>query len=305
MDFKDYYKILGVAKTATAEEIKKAYRKLAVKYHPDKNAGDKTAEEKFKEVNEAYEVISNSEKRKKYDELGDNWRYYQQHNANEGKDFDWSKWTSAPDNGQRQYTYSTQGQQFGDFSDFFESVFGGEARRPGAPRSWPGNDLQAELSISLEEAYTGCKRQIALNNEKLQLNIKPGIADKQLLRLKGKGEPGRNGGAAGDLYITVHVEPHSHFERKGDDVYASVPVDLYTMLLGGKATIHTLKGFIRIDIPPGTPNGKVLRLKNMGMPVYEKPGEYGHFYAKAEVLLPKKLTEKEKQLFTELRKLTS
>jgi curved DNA-binding protein len=291
MEFKDYYKILGVSKTATTEEIKKAYRKLAIKYHPDKNQGNKAAEEKFKEANEANDVLSDPEKRKKYDELGENWKYYQ---------------NAPPPNqgfqgGRQHYRYSSSDEDDGSgFSDFFESIFGnrfgGRSRGPSK-----GEDYQTHVNITLEEAYTGTARLLEVNGEKLQMKFKPGTADEQNLRIKGKGGPGDNGGQRGDIYVTVHVTPHPHFERKGDDLYCEVPVDLYTAILGGKASVRTLKGALQVTIPKETESGKVLRLKGLGMPKYGKAEEFGDLYAKVKLLLPKNLTAEEIALFQQLK----
>lgn len=291
MDFKDYYKILGVAKTATADEIKKAYRKLAVKYHPDKNPNDKKAEEKFKELNEANEVLGNPEKRKQYDELGENWQYYQQgaqggpgsHERNAG-------------NAYQQYASSFNE---GDFSDFFENVFG---NRFGSRQQQPfkGEDHHAEIYISLEDAFHGHMQQIELDNQKLQLKLKPGIKEGQVLRMKGKGGKGAKPDQNGDLLITVHIMEHPLYVRKGNDLHCNVPVDLYTAILGGQALINTLRNPIKIKLEKETENGKVLRLKGMGMPVYGKPTESGDLYAKINVRLPKNLSPKEIELFKEL-----
>lgn len=299
MEFKDYYKILGVPKTASADEIKKAYRKLAVKYHPDKNQNDKVAEEKFKEVNEANEVLGDPEKRKKYDELGENWQHYQQGAGKTGQDFDWSKWS-----GQQSGPFQGQAGQFdeGDFSDFFESIFGGRFQGAGN-RKRKGQDYRAEISISLEEAYHGTSRQLDLGDQKLQFQLKPGVADGQQLRLKGKGGIGQNGGESGDIYLTVQVNEHPHFERKENDLYSSIPVDLYTAVLGGSVLIRTLKATTRIHLPAGTQNGKVLRLRGMGMPVFGKAETFGDLYAKVNVILPEKLSEQELSLFKQLSNL--
>lgn len=303
MNYKDYYKILGVSKTATADEIKKAYRKLAVQYHPDKNQNNKSAEDKFKEVNEANEVLSDPEKRKKYDELGENWQSYQQHGGgNAGQDFDWSKWQNAQGGARGQ----TQGQQFNesDFSDFFENIFGGQFSGGGRrQQSFKGQDYQASVQISLEEAYAGTSRQLDLGTEKLKINLKPGTQEGQVLRLKGKGAAGMNGGSSGDLYLTVHIPEHPHFKIKGNDLHCDVKVDLYTAILGGQTLIRTLKGAIKMTISKFTQNEKVLRLKGMGMPVYGKSNEFGDLYAKVKIEIPEKLSEKELQLFTELSNL--
>lgn len=303
MEFKEYYKLLGITKTATADEIKKAYRKLAVKYHPDKNPNDKVAEEKFKEINEAYEVLGNEEKRKKYDELGENWKHYQQggpqaQQGNQGGDFDWSQWTNTGRRGQK------AGGEFdeGDFSDFFSSVFGDRFSGGGQrqQRKYKGQDYNAEMQISLEEAYSGTTRMVDLDNQKLQLKLKPGIRDKQILRLKGKGGKGVNGGPDGDVFITVHIPEHPHYKRKEDDLYCDIPVDLYTAVLGGQITIRTLRNPIKMTINKETDNGKILRLKGMGMPVYGKTNEFGDLLAKVIIKLPKNLSGKEIELFREL-----
>jgi curved DNA-binding protein len=303
MDFKDYYKILGVDKTASADEIKKAYRKLALKYHPDKNPNNKTAEDKFKELNEANEVLSDPEKKKKYDELGENWNQYRQQGRPEDN-FDWSKWST----GNQSHTGSFYGEDsFGgqsDFSSFFESMFGGGSagsRRSSAKMK--GQDYRAEIEIALEDAYHGADSRIEVNGKTLQMKLKPGIKNGQVLRIKERGGPGVNGGPKGDIYLTLIIPPHPHFERKEDDLYCDTPVDLYTAVLGGKQLIITLKGNIRIDIPAGTDNGKVLRLKGLGMPKFGKPAEFGDLYAKITIMLPKNLTEKEMNLFKELQKI--
>jgi len=304
MEFKDYYKVLGVDRKVSAEDIKKAYRKLAIKYHPDKNAGNKEAEEKFKEINEANEVLSDPEKRKKYDQLGSNWKNYQQEGGR-AEDFDWSKWRGQQGGGGFS-GYSGTEDIFGDggnFSDFFESIFGGgsagfSSGGPRRPRK--GGDYRAEAEITLEEAYSGTSRRFNVNGKVLQINIKPGVKDSQVLRLKDKGAPGTNGGPGGNIYVTLHVPEHPYYKRKENDLYCDVSVDLYTAVLGGKQVVQTFKGEIRIDIPKETENGKVLRLKGMGMPLFGKTGEYGDMYAKISVAIPKSLSTKEIELFKEL-----
>jgi len=303
MDYKDYYKTLGVAKSSSQDEIKKAFRKLAIKYHPDKNPGDKKSEEKFKEINEANEVLSDPEKRKKYDDLGENWKQYQQ-GGNKSSDFDWGRYANRGG-----YTYSGDENEFGhfggNFSDFFENIFGGGTGSNAQQRnsSAKGADLQAEMEISLEEAYQGSARLLNLNGEQLRMKLKPGSYEGQVLRLTGKGGAGINGGVKGDLYITVHIGNHTAFERKGDDLYCDLNLDLYTAVLGGKADIKTMKGQIKITIAPGTDNGKSLRLKGMGMPKYGKQNEFGDLYARINIIIPKTLSEKEIELFKELQKL--
>jgi len=307
MDFKDYYKILGVSKTAGADEIKKAYRKLAIKYHPDKNPNNKAAEEKFKEISEANEVLSDAEKRKKYDELGTNWKQHQQAGGNSG--FDWSKYAGANQGGQ-QYTHTYGGESdtfedAGGFSDFFESIFGGrfgQQKNSGRRAAVKGEDYRAEITLSLEEAYSGASREFEVNGQKLRLKIKPGVTNGQVLRIKEKGAPGR-GGQNGDLYITIGVGEHPHFKRKENDLYCNISVDLYTVVLGGKTIVRSLKGTMKIDIVKGTDNGKVLRLKGLGMPVYGKTNEFGDMYATVNIVIPKNLSGKETELFKELMQL--
>ena len=313
MDFKDYYSTLGVSKSASQDEIKKAYRKLAMKYHPDKTKGDAEAEKKFKEVNEANEVLSDPEKRKKYDQLGKNWQSYQQQGGSQGG-FDWSQYANMGGNsgGQTHYTFEGDlGDLFGGsgYSDFFDMLFGGGglggSRRRSSRRtaSVRGQDLQAEMEITLEEAYKGSSRIFELNGQSIKLKIKPGIPDGHTLKLTGKGSPGVSGGQAGDLLLTIKILKDPLFERKGDDLYANVDVDLYTAVLGGKASFTTLKGNVKIDIPKGTQNGKVMRLQKMGMPVYGKENSFGDLYLKVNVQIPQNLSSKEVKLFEELKKL--
>ncbi len=312
MEYKDYYKVLGVSKNATKDEIKKAYRKLAVKFHPDKNKGNKEAEEKFKEINEANEVLSDEEKRKKYDQFGENWQYYQQSGQQGG--FDWSQYAN-PGGGQQYYSYSGDAGDFGGsgFSDFFETLFGGggfggsqsRTRRRGSSRSAQlrGEDLSAELSITLNDAYHGAEKIFDLDGQSIKLKIRPGIADGQVLKLGGKGGAGHRGGSAGDLLLKIKVLSDPVFERKGNDLYTNLNVNLYTAVLGGKAPLRTFKGTINISIPKESQNGKVMRLQGMGMPVYGKSGQFGDLYAKINVDIPTSLSSKESDLFKELQKL--
>jgi len=310
MDYKDYYKTLGVSKTTTQDEIKKAYRKLAVKYHPDKNKGNKEAEDKFKEINEANEVLSDPEKRKKYDELGENWKYYQQSGDSGG--FDWSQYANQGNQGYTRYSYEGDfGDAFGGsgFSDFFETLFGGgrgftsgtqRGRKSARRAAQKGEDLNAELSITLEDAYSGAEKFFDLSGQSIRLKIKPGIADGQVLKLAGKGNPGYNGGTNGDLLLKIHVLKDPLFERKGNDLYTDIHVNLYTAVLGGKAPLRTFKGTINVNIPKESQNGKILRLQAMGMPVYGKSNSFGDLYAKIVIDIPTNLSSKEEKLFREL-----
>jgi len=304
VDYKDYYKILGVEKTASVADIKKAFRKLAVKYHPDKNPGDKKAEEKFKEINEANEVLSDAEKRKKYDELGENWKYYQQNGGDTGN-FDRNKWGNK---GQPFGGSFNQGDFDGDsgaFSDFFESLFGerrtaSSGARPRQSRSHRGEDLRAEMEISLEDAYRGGSKQITLDGQKINLKLKPGLRDGQVLRMKGKGNEGYNGGEHGDLLITIMIGEHPRFKRKGNDLYFDNDINVYTAVLGGKVPVETMDKTIQMNIPAGTDSDKTFRLKGMGMPVYENPDTNGDAFVRVVIKTPKNLSEKEKELFNQL-----
>ena len=306
MDYKDYYKILGVNKSSSQDEIKKAYRKLAVKYHPDKNPGDKNAEAKFKEINEANEVLSDPEKRKRYNELGANWKNYQ-HSGQGG--FDWSKYQQQYGNGGQ--TFYTDFEDFGSafkegggFSDFFEAFFGGGGfsgtRHRGRTTAFKGEDLHAELLITLDEAYKGTEKIFEVNGQKIKLKIKKGAVDGQILKLDGKGYSGMNGGPNGDLLITIKIQNHPLFNRIDDDLYMDLPVDIYTAVLGGKADVNTLKGKIKVSIPPETSNGKTLRLAGLGMPKYGKENRYGDLYVKVDIQTPKSLSSEEIKLFKKL-----
>ena len=293
---RDFYAILGVGRDASESDIKKAYRKLAVKYHPDKNPNNKEAENKFKEINEAYEVLSDADKRKKYDQFGENWNRMNEQ--------------GPPPGGGGQYQYYSNdpgGEGFhfeGDPNDIFESFFGGGGfggagrRRSGKSK---GGDYQSETTITLEEAFHGTTRLLQLNEQKLRIKLKPGTYDGLVIKLGGKGAPGMNGGPAGDLYITIHVMPHAQFRREGDNLVQPLQSDLFTAVLGGKQEVNTLTGKISITIPPGTQNGKLLRIKGKGMPVYDHPDQHGDLLLEIQVNIPENLTEQQKELFRQLQ----
>jgi curved DNA-binding protein len=292
VEYRDYYKILGIDKKATQDDIKKAYRALAVKHHPDKNAGNKEAEEKFKLINEANSVLSDLEKRKKYDELGENWQQYgQAPNQKGGNPF-----------GGQQY-YGNEG--FGgatDFSDLFEQFFSGKTRSgAGRPQNRRGGDYETEMEITLEEAYQGTSRIIQVEHEKLRITTKPGAYTDQQLRIKSKGAKGSTEENRGDLFVRVRVKLHPQFIRKENDLYSTQTIDLYTAVLGGEMIVNTLSGQVKIQIAAGTQNGKSIRLKGKGMPVYEKSTLFGDLYIQLQVQIPDKLTEKQQQLFEELK----
>jgi curved DNA-binding protein len=307
MDYKDYYKILGVSKTARPDEIKKAYRKLAVKNHPDKNPGDKGAEERFKEISEAYDVLGDPEKRKKYDSMGENWGNFQEsNNARQRR--------STHGGQQYHYEYGSDPSEFFNssegFSDFFESFFGRGAKHEHAgfasdfDFAQPGGDLAGELLLTLQEAYDGTKRVVDINGDKIRVAIKPGAYDGLQLKVKGKGEKSASGGGAGNLYLTVRIQDHPVFKRKGDNIYMDMPVDLFTALLGGKQEVITLSGKLQLTIPEGTQNGKTLRLAGKGMPVYGKAGCYGDLYVKINVVLPTYLTAEQKDVVRKLKEMS-
>ena len=309
MEYKDYYNTLGVSKTATEGEIKTAFRKFARRYHPDVNK-DPQAEEKFKEVNEAYQVLSDPEKRKKYDQFGSEWQRYQSSGGQPGG-FDWGRWQQAPQGGQRGYRTVSQEEfndMFGDlggFSDFFNTLFGqgGFSAGPTSSRSsrsasraaQRAQPMEHEVEITLEEAYSGTSRMLQFEGgRKIEARIPPGVHTGSKVRLSGQA-----GGA--DLFLKIKVLPHDTFTRKGDDLFTTVPVDLYTAILGGEVNVETLGKPVRLTIPEGTDSGKTLRLKGLGMPDLKNPSKHGDLYARIEVHLPEHLTPIEKEKFREIR----
>ena len=319
MDFKDYYATLGVAKSATDKEIKTAYRKLARKHHPDVNPGDKAAEAKFKEINEAYEVLGDPDKRKKYDELGANWRMYEQAGAGAGAPFDQGGWTvnmGGGPGGFRTMTEDEMREMFGTdnpFSDFFNTFFGGAApeagRRPrgGRARARKGRDLEHEITLTLEEADQGTMRRLALKHDgrarTVDVRIPAGVGDGSRVRVAGEGEHGAGGGASGDLYLRIRLAPHSQFERRGRDLYTKVPVPLTTAVLGGEVDVPALGGrTLRLKVPPTTQNGQVFRLRGQGLALAGKNGERSDLYATVDVQLPRQLSPEQRARFEELAK---
>ncbi|MFV8340872.1 DnaJ C-terminal domain-containing protein [Flavobacterium sp. XS2P39] len=301
MAFIDYYKILEVDKKATEADIKKAYRKLARKYHPDLNPNNKEAERKFKEINEANEVLSHAENRKKYDEYGENWQHAEEY-----------------EKAKQQGQYARGGQQGGfgggaggfggdggDFSDFFESMFGGRSsgRQSGGKAQYKGQDFSTELHLDLKDTYTTHKRTLTINGKSIRITIPAGVENGQQIKISGLGGEGAGGGPKGDLYLTFTVENHTNFKLDKHNLYSTFELDLYTAILGGEITADTFDGKVKLTVKPGTQNGTKVKLKGKGFPIYKKEGEFGDLYITYQIQIPTNLTEKEKELFTELAKL--
>jgi curved DNA-binding protein len=320
MEYKDYYQTLGVSKTASQDEIKKAYRKLARKHHPDVNPGDKSAEEKFKDINEAYEVLGDPEKRQKYDQFGAQWQQWQQ-TGGQPNDFDWGRWTGQPGGGS--YTYRTVtpdefqqmfGGNGGGFSDFFEMLFGGRGTRSRTnnpfddwgfqARARSGQDVQHTIDVTLEEAFSGTTRALQWEDgRRVEAKIPAGVKTGSRVRLSGQGQPGSGGASSGDLYLEVNVLPHRVFTREGDDLRRTVPLDLYTAVLGGTVQVAALDRTVDLKIPAGTQNGRTFRLRGLGMPNLRQPDQRGDLYVAVDVRLPESLTGEERRLFEQLRAL--
>ncbi|TXD82845.1 J domain-containing protein [Subsaximicrobium wynnwilliamsii] len=298
MAFIDYYKILGLDKGASTAEIKKAYRKQARKYHPDLNPNDKEAEVKFKQVNEANEVLSNAEHRKKYDKYGENWKH--------GDAYAQAEQQQRQQQGSRQYAGNAQGfEGFGDgeYSDFFESMFGGGFSNRGSNVKYRGQDFNAQLQLNLKDVYTAEKRVLTVNGKNIRLTIPAGITNGQIIRIKGKGGAGQNGGPHGDLLIEFQILNNTDFKRDGANLYKDVELDLYKAVLGGELTVNTFDGKAKLNIKPLTQNDTKVKLKGKGFPKYKKENQHGDLYINFKVQMPKKLNDKEKALFEELAKL--
>lgn len=292
MAFIDYYKVLEIDKKASETDIKKAYRKLARKYHPDLNPNNTEAERKFKELNEANEVLSNPESRKKYDQYGENWQHGEQYQK-----------------AQQQQQQSRNGQQGGfegfsgggDYSDFFESMFGGQSSRGGHRNSvFKGQDLNAELHLDLNDVYATHKRTLTINGKNIRLTIPAGVENGQVIKINGQGGEGANGGPKGDLYLTFTIENNTNFKLDKHNLYTTVDLDLYTAILGGDITANTFDGKVKLNVKPGTQNDTKVKLKGKGFPIYKKEDEFGDLYISYKIIVPTNLSEKEKELFTEL-----
>ena len=300
MKFVDYYKTLGLDKSATEKDIKKAYRKLARKYHPDLNPDNKEAEKKFKDINEANEVLSNPENRKKYDKYGKDWKHSEEFEKAQQQ-------AHSRQRQQQQYQGSsgTGGFTEEDFSEYFESMFGGgrsSSRQRSAPK-YRGQDYHTELHLNLEDVYESHKRVLTVGDHKIRLTIPAGLEDGQVIKISGKGGKGVNGGPNGDLYIKFFIENHPKFRRHGNNLYATEHIDLYTALLGGEFTIDTFKGKVKLKVAPETKNGTKVKLTGKGFPVYKKENQFGDLIITYHIDIPTNLTEKERELFKELQKL--
>ena len=300
MDYIDYYKTLEITKSATEAEIKKAYRKLARKYHPDLNPNDKEAEKKFKEINEANEVLGNPENRKKYDKYGKDWKH-----ADEFEKAGYNPNQQQRQGQQRGQDYSDFGGgdfSGSDFSDFFNSIYG-SARSSRSQSKYRGQDFNAELELDLVSAYTTHKQNLTVNGKNIRITIPAGVENGQIIKIPGHGGPGVNGGPNGDLYITFLIANNPDFKREGNNLYAEINLDLYTAVLGGEIYINTFDGKVKIKVPPETQTGTKVKLKGKGFPVYKKENQFGDLYVTYTLKIPTKLSGKEKELFEELAKI--
>ena len=289
MEFIDYYKILNLDKSASDADIKKAYRKLAREHHPDLNPNDKEAHKRVQQINEANEVLSDPEKRKKYDQYGKDWKHAEQFEQARKQ--------------QQQYNYDG-GQSFSgefdtdDFSEFFTSMFGSKRQR--SRQSFKGQDLHADLHLNLRDAATTHQQTITINDKKVRITIPAGVENDQKIKLKGYGNPGTNGGPAGDLFITFKIKDDPQFRRDGNDLHSIVEIDIYAAVLGGETMAETVSGKIKLKVPPGTQNGTKVRIRGKGFPIYKGDGQAGDLFVTYQVKIPTNLSERERQLFTEL-----
>lgn len=300
MKFIDYYKVLDISKNATADEIKKTYRKLARKYHPDLNPNDKEAQRRFQEVNEANEVLSDPEKRAKYDKYGKDWKHADAYES-AGGSFSGSGYGSGDfQSGGFEESFNDSG-----FSDFFESLFGGRGAYSGSGGrvKFKGQDFHASLQMDIKEAFQEHKRTLDIGGKKIRLTIYAGVEDGQTIKIKSYGGPGINGGPNGDLYLTFNISNSTPFKREGKDLFKTETIDLYTAILGGDLLVNTFNGTVKLKIKPNTQSGTKVKLKGKGFPVYKKEGEFGDLYLTYHVELPKALSKRERELFEELAKI--
>ena len=295
--FVDYYKILGIDKSASLKDIKSSYRKLARKYHPDLNPNDKDAKKKFQEINEANEVLSDPEKRKKYDQYGENWQHADEYARAE------SQYGQQPSGGGRADFSRPRGES--EFSDFFESMFGGfEGRGRSNQVKFRGEDYTAELHLNLLDVYENHQRIITVNDKKIRITIPAGIENGQTIKITGHGGKGINGGPDGDLYLTFLVANHPRIKRSGNDLHITHDLDIYTAVLGGETTIETLSGKVKVRVNPETQNGTRIKLKGKGFPVYKKKGQSGDLYVTFSIRIPTNLNIEQKKLFAQLAELS-
>jgi len=316
MEYEDYYKILGVDRNASDKDIKRAYRQLARQFHPDVNPGDKRAEDQFKKINEAYEVLSDPEKRSKYNRLGASWQQWQRMGHDPGQ-FDWSQWFAGAPGGIRVDWSGDIGSSFGGagadmFSDFFRTIFGSMGQRGNVRtaddvfrsttgrRTAQGQNVEAEVQITLEEAYHGTTRTLERDGRRIRAKIPPGARSGSKVRIAGKGALSYGGGSPGDLYLNITVKPHSLFKPEGNNLRCNVNVDLYTAVLGGQVQISTLNGDVSLKIPPGTNGGKTFRLRGKGMPNPRSSKQHGDLLATVQIQVPQRLSARERELFEEL-----
>jgi curved DNA-binding protein len=301
MDYKDYYKTLGVDKTANSDDIEKAYRKLARRFHPDVNPGDKEVEAKYHEISEAREVLTDPDKRAKYDRLGVSWRAHPHHKTDEK--FDWAQWVVGFDAGDQQadldnFLHELATNKSGDYSDFYEAIFSKMEKVEADPQT--SQDITREVEISLEEAFTGTTRILRVADRRLEVKIPRGVDTGTKIRVRGEGIQTGEDSPKGDLYLYIKTTPHELFERQGDDLHLELPVDLFTAVLGGEAIVPMFKGKVKLRIPPETQSGRVFRLKEQGMPRLKQPDARGDLYAKVMIHVPENLTDEEIALFEEL-----
>jgi curved DNA-binding protein len=302
MEYKDYYQALGVDRNASAEDIKKAYRKLALKYHPDRNPGDKSSEDKFKDINEAYQVLGDTSKRQRYDQLGDSYSQWQQ-TGGSSDTFNWQDWFSQgqPAGGRRVDVRDFEDIFGGSFSDFFNTIFGGmgttttRQRRHTVPMNF-----EQQVSISIHEAYSGTQRSLKIDNRRYEVKIPAGAQNGTKIRIAGAG-PSTQAGGKGDLYLVINVTADSEYERKGSDLYMEINIPLTTAILGGQVTIQTLAGPVALTIPSGTQPGQTFRLSGRGMPHLRDKQVHGDLFVKTRIAIPKQLSTRQRKLFEELR----